>query len=211
LLLNAVTLGRPLLRIYNWAKPAVSIGYFQKFPSEIAAQGVDVVRRPTGGGLVDHRGDVTYTVVVPPSHFVAQLRAEESYNALHRCVVAAFKSLGMNATLSPHRCAPSPRSRDMVCFEKPTRYDVLLDGRKVAGAAQRRTKAGLLHQGSIWMGDDPAGAGSREKIMQALPRGFHEILGCQFVGYALEEEVASEARRLVDKRYGTREWNKNRR
>jgi lipoate-protein ligase A len=164
-----------------------------------------VVRRPTGGGLVDHRGDVTYTVVLPPTHPIALMRSEDSYNALHRCVVAAFRSLGWNAELSPHKNPPSPRAFDMVCFEKPTRYDVMLNGRKIAGAAQRRTRTGLLHQGSIWMGD---GGKTRPQIIRALPDGFREESKCEFAGYALGKEIAEEAQQLVEKRYGTGEWNK---
>jgi lipoate-protein ligase A len=207
LLVRAAEIGRPVLRLYDWAKPAVSIGYFQKFPEDLAAQGIEVVRRPTGGGLVDHRGDVTYTVVLPPTHRIAQECPQESYNILHRCVVAALKSVGIAATLAPNQKPGSPRPNASACMTNPTRFDVMFGDRKIAGAAQRRTKTGLLHQGSIWMGD---GGASREKIKAALPNGFQSVVGCSSEKFVLPAEVETAARQLMESRYAQREWNEKR-
>jgi lipoate-protein ligase A len=207
LLLNAEQLGRPALRIYDWSKPAVSIGYFQKFPDDLAAQGVEVVRRPTGGGLVDHRGDVTYTVVLPPTHRIARECPQQSYNILHRCIIAALQSLGVPASLAPNQKPGSPRPNASACMTNPTRFDVMLDGKKIAGAAQRRTKTGLLHQGSIWMGD---GGAMRQRIKAALPCGFEAVAGCAWENFLLPREVERQAQQLVKSRYALSEWNQKR-
>src|SRR5437867_4247531 len=89
-LLRTVNLrGRPLLRVYSWVRPAVSIGYFQKFPADLADQ-FEIVRRPTGGGLVYHGEDTTYTVIVPHHHKLYEMSTTEAYCAIHKAVAGAL-------------------------------------------------------------------------------------------------------------------------
>ncbi len=137
-----------LLRIYTWEKPAISMGYFQK-ASEIRSQvpnGVELVRRSTGGGLVDHRDDATYSLVIPSSNALARATPEEAYRVFHAGMCEAFQDAGIAAELAPE-CNPAGAG---ACFAGGyARFDVLIAGRKVAGAAQRRSRYGLLHQGSI--------------------------------------------------------------
>src|SRR5438876_9547937 len=89
LLRAAVERRRPLLRVYSWEQPAVSIGYFQKFPAHLAGK-IDIVRRPTGGGLVYHGEDTTYTVVVPPSHRLYGVATADAYCAIHKAIAVAL-------------------------------------------------------------------------------------------------------------------------
>ena len=132
----------PLLRIYRWARPAVSFGYFGKY-RDVAARWPDrdIVRRWTGGGEVPHGADFTYTLIVPRAHAFCRLRAPDSYRAIHECIAHLFGE----AALTEH-AAPTISG---ACFENAARFDVLIAARKVAGAGQRRTAHGLLHQGSI--------------------------------------------------------------
>jgi lipoate-protein ligase A len=139
-------LGAPVLRFYGWTELAASFGYFQKIAEiERATNLRPLVRRPTGGGLVPHDADWTYSVAVPPSHPWYQLRAEQSYERAHRWVQAAFARLGVSTELAPCARLEGPGQ----CFVGYEKHDVLQGGRKIAGAAQRRTKTGLLIQGSI--------------------------------------------------------------
>ena len=139
----------PIIRFYQWAEPSMSFGYFdsyssakEKFPDEE----LTIVRRWTGGGVVDHRQDVTYTMVIPRAHEWAGLRGAESYRIIHKAVEGMLRQMGIQAVLTQ-----SDFETDSVaCFEKPVTYDVVDSmGQKLAGAGQRRTKWGLLHQGSI--------------------------------------------------------------
>jgi lipoate-protein ligase A len=82
----------PVLRLYRWDVPAVSIGYFQ--PIDVVPQDRPFVRRYTGGGLVDHAGDVTYTVVLPRDHPVALSGTSGSYCTIHRALAAALNHAG---------------------------------------------------------------------------------------------------------------------
>ena len=137
----------PLLRVYRWDRPAVSFGYFGKFAEvERVWPGRDFVRRWTGGGIVPHGDDLTYTLVVPADHAFARLTARESYRCIHECVAAALREGGFAATVVA-RGAQAKVSD--ACFENAVAFDVLAAKGKIAGAAQRRTKWGLLHQGSI--------------------------------------------------------------
>ena len=136
----------PLLRVYRWARPAISFGYFEKVAELSAvAPGWEMVRRWTGGGVVVHGEDVTYTLIVPADHAFARLPARESYRRIHECIGAALLTSGVETSLAAATAAKVSTG----CFENPAEADVLAGDRKVAGAAQRRTRWGLLHQGSI--------------------------------------------------------------
>ncbi len=146
LLETAPSLGKPVLRFYSWTERAASFGYFQKI-AEVTAmtQLRPLVRRPTGGGLVPHDADWTYSVAIPPGHAWYALSAVDSYRRIHEWVRSGFAKLGVEAELAPtcRRAAPGQ------CFIGHEKFDVLLRGRKIAGAAQRRTRMGLLIQGSV--------------------------------------------------------------
>ena len=140
-LLRAVSV--PTLRLYRWAGSAVSFGYFGRYEEVRRAWPErEMVRRWTGGGVVPHGDDFTYSLMVPRGHALARVTAAESYRAIHEAVAQA---LAGSATLAGAAAAPSGSA----CFENPVTSDVLIAGRKAAGAAQRRTSAGMLHQGSV--------------------------------------------------------------
>jgi len=146
LLEHAARLGKPVLRFYGWTECAATFGYFQKFAETSALTPLrPLVRRPTGGGLVPHDADWTYSFIVPPGHDWHGLAAADSYRRLHEWVRDAFARVGVEAMLAPERRTAAPGQ----CFAGWERLDVLAHGRKLAGAAQRRNRSGLLIQGSI--------------------------------------------------------------
>ena len=146
LLQSAPELGRPVLRFYGWLEPAATFGYSQRY-AEIAklTKLRPLVRRPTGGGLVPHDADWTYSLVFPAGHFWHRLKAVESYRRAHEWIRDAFLTINVAATLAPERQKEIPGQ----CFIGAEKDDVLWQGRKIAGAAQRRTRGGLLIQGSV--------------------------------------------------------------
>ena len=146
LLEAAPSIGKPVLRFYGWTESAASFGYFQKF-AEVAAMTTlrPLVRRPTGGGLVPHDADWTYSAAIPPGHSWYALGAVDSYRRIHEWVRAGFEKLGVQTELA----ASCRRAQPGQCFVGHEKFDVLWQGRKIAGAAQRRTRTGLLIQGSV--------------------------------------------------------------
>jgi lipoyl(octanoyl) transferase len=146
LLENASQLGKPVLRFYGWTEPAATFGYFQRFSEvERATPLRPLIRRPTGGGIVPHDADWTYSAVFPPGHAWHSLKAEESYRRIHDWLRLAFAELKVETELA-HCCKKSLPGR---CFAGHEKFDLLWCGKKIAGAAQRRNKLGLLIQGSV--------------------------------------------------------------
>ncbi len=200
-------LGRPLLRFYGWDRPAISIGYTQKI--ELTERpGFAVVRRPTGGGVVCHDHDFTYTVTIPPSHPIAAMTRRESYRAINEAVRSGLRDAKVEAALADQEIPGSTERAAMVCFDNPTRYDLLADGRKIAGSAQRRTGDGILHQGSIHFGR--ALPIPRSTMQVILREGFARSLGIEFVEIGEVSAILDAARDLACQRYACDEWNRRR-
>ena len=183
LLKHASELGSVLLRFYEWDRPSVSIGFVQK--SEIVADRASytVVNRPTGGGVVYHDKDFTYSVVIPHEHWIASLNTVESYRVVHNALLIAFNALGIKGILVDKKQPKSDRAT-MQCFITPTKYDVLCeyDGKvqKFAGSAQRRTKTGILHQGSIIL---KSGLLERTRLNKVLKEAFEQEFNIIFKPY----------------------------
>ena len=152
-------------RHYEWRGAAFTFGFGQKaawvrgqLPPE---ERFDLCRRPTGGGIVDHRYDWTYALVIPREHGLWEARATESYRIVHECLAQALQQLGQPAVVKTQAdplesgglasSLPTP-SGPGICFQRAELYDVIHErtGEKIAGAAQKRNKHGLLFQGSIW-------------------------------------------------------------
>jgi lipoyl(octanoyl) transferase len=181
LLRTAAQRGRPLLRVYSWTKPAISIGYFQKFPPSDR----EVVRRPTGGGLVYHGEDTTFTVVAPPGHPLHRMRTSEAYCTIHQAV----------ARLTGAELQQTGKAQGQYeCFQKPVAGDVIANGRKLAGGAQRRNRDGMLHQGSI----------AARVTSEQLRRAF----GVEFAPYTLTGEEQAMVTWLADGKYQNDAWNR---
>jgi lipoate-protein ligase A len=180
----------PRFRHYEWRGPACTFGFSQKIAFVRAnlptTDHLDLCRRPTGGGIVDHRDDWTYALVLPRGHELYDARATQSYRSVHECLAAALVALGQPAEVKtvcepaescgseraregspashfvatgvpacevrPNRQAGTPAATPSgVCFKRAELYDVVnrTTGAKIAGAAQKRNKHGLLFQGSI--------------------------------------------------------------
>ena len=197
-------LGRPLIRIYEWDRPSVSIGYVQRYD---AAPGgaYTVVRRPTGGGVVYHDHDLTYTAVVPVDDPVCGLNRIDSYHVFHKAILDALKGFGVEGELSPDECGPVDRAT-MQCFTTPTRYDVVAAGKKCAGAAQRRTREGILHQGSISL---EALECDRKLLVKKLLPAFEKQFNMNFIDFKPDSALLRKATELTRTKYATEDWNKH--
>ncbi len=201
----------PVLRFYRWERPAVSFGCFQPW-TEVGAQfpGRERVRRPTGGGAVEH-GDggetATYALVVPRAGGALAALGERPAAAFRRVHGALAEALGAQGVRVVLHEAPVAASLGGACFyDQPVPGDLVLagDGRKVAGAAQRRTRAGLLHQGSLRV---PGGLD-----VPRLAAGFAAALrGTPPGGWTgLDPEVGRLAEELARTKYGQRAWTERR-
>ena len=190
----------PALRIYSWSQPCVSLGYFQK--SNLAPADRPMVRRYTGGGLVEHGKDLTYTLVFPANHPLTTAGTLASYKEIHQAIAQAIQESGTPC----HLATAQPNEDDPACFLKPVPADVLDSaGHKLAGAAQRRTKQGCLHQGSILF---PKTIPSR--LIELLPIALASCLQEAPTPSTLTQDEIQQADQLEKDRYSTREWNYSR-
>jgi lipoate-protein ligase A len=153
----------PVLRFYGWTELAASFGYFQKYADvERMTSLRPLVRRPTAGGLVPHDADWTYSVVFPTVHEWYLLTAIQSYERVHRWIQSAFAKLNIATEVAPERRQAGAGQ----CFVGYERFDLLWRGQKIAGAAQRRTRDGLLIQGSVQLPRIPTPRSEWERAMQ---------------------------------------------
>jgi lipoate-protein ligase A len=196
----ASQLGRPVSRFYGWTEPAASFGYSQKF--DVVARLTSLrplVRRPTGGGLVPHDADWTYSLVFPPGHWWYASRATESYQRVHEWLRDAFTKLNIRTELAPGR----HKELAGQCFVGAERFDVLWYGRKIAGAAQRRNRQGLLIQGSV-QPPEPLGEEDWRKAICDVAREKWRIQWSPFAPAAVLNQRAEE---LVRRKYARAEYN----
>ena len=148
----------PVIRFYGWNPATLSIGYFQKVEKEIdmeavRKQNIGFVRRPTGGRAVLHEHELTYSVIVSEAHPAMPKTVTEAYRVISEGILKGFHQLGLDAyfavpkTEADREALKSPHSA--VCFDAPSWYELVVEGRKVAGSAQTRQKGVILQHGSI--------------------------------------------------------------
>lgn len=162
----------PVLRVYRWLGEWGSIGYFGDLAEAAnALPGLEWVRRWTGGGTVDHRRDWTYTVVAPAGHALSGLRGADSYRLLHQALAETLRFENTDAQLA----SGAGQTGASLCFHNPVGFDLIdPQGVKLAGAGQRRTRHGLLHQGSLAAPCDPATSANRaKKLATCLAADWH--------------------------------------
>ncbi|MDX9991410.1 MAG: lipoate--protein ligase family protein [Anaerolineales bacterium] len=155
----------PTLRLYAWQPACLSLGYAQPYAdvdeSRLTAQGWEVVRRPTGGRAILHTDELTYSVCTSPHEPLMEGTVLESYNRIASGLLAACHSLGLPVSMEPH-APPAAAAQGAVCFEVPSAYEIVLDGKKLIGSAQARKREGILQHGSLPL------HGDLTRIVQAL-------------------------------------------
>lgn len=147
-----------ILHFYDWEGDAATYGHFIDPANFLNMEGVsrhllDLAKRPTGGGIIFHNCDFAFSVLVPSTHPNFSLNPLDNYAFINNRVIQAIAGMiHLPAELLPEEPKPLDPSCKHFCMAKPTRYDVMIQGKKVGGAAQRKTRFGYLHQGSISIG-----------------------------------------------------------
>jgi lipoate-protein ligase A len=189
------------MRVYAWRDPTISIGFSQEL-ERVQAEHRDwpVVRRWTGGGVVVHDGDWTYTLAAPQGGALCEMRATDSYHFIHESMLMALRECGITDCV----LQPESTSDGMgICFQEPAKFDLVHAGVKIAGAGQRRAKAGFLHQGTVQPLKVPEGFGLR--FAQQLAREVRIVTQAE-----AEAALLPVALDLVPRKYGSTEWTRHR-
>jgi lipoate-protein ligase A len=200
------TATEPTIRFYRWNRLALSFGYFGKF-ADVASYERDIVRRWTGGGIVFHGNDLTYSLVIPANDRVSVETSMSIYEKTHSAICRALAATRKGA----FQFAPALETRHSLksaignrsfneCFANPAPADVVWNGRKIAGAAQRRTRRGLLQQGSI----------QNVNLSREFEKNFAAQLSESQTDRTIDQKVLERATELATERYVTIAWLRRR-
>ncbi len=224
----------PVLRFYRWRPPAISVGYFQRLEEELdlaecKKQGIDYVRRITGGKAVLHDEELTYSFVILQELMPKSII--ESYKVISRAILIALKSLGLKPAMEEKvsRIRKSP-----LCFNDPSHYEIVVNGKKIVGSAQTRRNRRLLQHGSILIDFDIEKMSSLFKISSpavqikkrvsslnqelkrevkfknvatALKKGFEENSNVRLIPDGLTRKESVLAQEIAATKFSTKEWN----
>ena len=182
LAVEAVRLGRPLVRLYGWTTTTFSLGAFQRFADAAAAEAVatlPLVRRPSGGGGIVHGSDLTYAVAVPRDHPWGG-EPQVLYDAFHESLAAELRHRGVAAALHAGRDRAAGDEGRLLCFDRRARGDLVVqatgpdpDGHKIMGSAQRRLAGAVVQHGSLLLRESPGvGPAARHPGVENLHPGF---------------------------------------
>jgi lipoate-protein ligase A len=186
-----------VLRFYDWSEPTISFGYFGKFhEAQELAGSRSIVRRWTGGGIVPHGEDVTYSLIIAASDPAFQPSSRTIYHVVHEVIAESLRLMGIQTALAREAI---PKRNDS-CFVNPVVADVIEAGRKIAGAAHRRTRSGLLHQGSI----------QRDGLDERFRESMTAKLSEKIMREELSLTVLKASERLAMEKYATEAWLRRR-
>ena len=184
----------PVLRLYGWNPPALSYGRFQDAGMVLdlercRADRVTVVPRITGGGVIYHADELTYAIVCAPQHLPGETTVKESFRYLTGFLLTFYRELGLPAAYAADVDVDIARlgKRTPLCFAGRESYDILIDGRKIGGNAQRRLKKSIFQHGSIPLLDRVAtGIG----FLRERPAGLDlSVADLAMLGVRIPEEV----------------------
>ncbi len=197
----------PCIRFFNWdARPQATFGYVQKIvqaEEELKNHGINLfTRRMTGGGLVLHKDDLTFSLVFDlPSRIQPNL----IYTALHSAIQDELKKAGFLASVYEGKSDYNPQTaggKVQNCFTNPVADDLMQGGKKVLGGALRRFEKRVLYQGSLQIKDAES-----QKVKDALLKGFLKYLNIQnFENYILNRDFLNEAKQLAQTKYRSKDW-----
>lgn len=216
-----------VVRFYDWDPPGLSLGYFQRhieFPPErVRVLGAVVTRRTTGGGAILHKGEITFSIAGDDGWEPFAGPVKDSYHAIHLALAAGLAALDVRADL--RHGEPIDQAWGNAagrCFYCVTSYDLVAEGRKLVGSAQRRTGGRVLHHGSIPLDPNPMTPEAacvnalhgeplpRQQVIDALKQGLEEYFAIRLVEWQPSPELLSQATRIRQHKYATEEWLKRR-
>ncbi|WP_173427746.1 lipoate--protein ligase family protein [Aneurinibacillus tyrosinisolvens] len=150
---------KPSVRFYTWEPATLSIGYFEKVNQDINMEkvreyGLGFVRRPTGGRAVLHDKELTYSVVVSEKHPEMPAGVTDAYRIISLGLLEGFRSIGLQAEMANPKEEKYAEPSSAACFDAPSAYELVVEGRKVAGSAQTRQKGVILQHGAILLDMD---------------------------------------------------------
>lgn len=228
----------PLVRLYGWNPPALSLGRFQKAAEVLdlercRSDGVAIVRRVTGGGVIYHADELTYSLVCAPGHIPATSSIKDSFRVLTGFLLAFYRALGLDAAYAVDAASDGTRfgERTAFCFAGRESFDILAGGRKIGGNAQRRLKGVIFQHGSIPLHNravtgltymreqapehaegtaslsDCGVSGDRDGLLRELANAFSSYFDVELKMDTMSERERADMEKLLASRYASDLWN----
>lgn len=226
----------PTLRLYKWDRPSVSLGCFQKNADVdmvyCADAGIPIVRRPTGGRAILHNKELTYSFSIRTNNEFFSKGIFDSYKKISRALYLALQKVGIKPEIKMERNTSRQKIKGSpLCFQSTSYGELTIEGRKMAGSAQKRWNDGLLQQGSLpYLIDIPLihkvfrlkdmraedfvmtglmdvlPALKEETLMESIKKAFEEVFGIDIISAHPSEGEEALALRLQEEKYQTPEW-----
>lgn len=225
--------GVPVLRLYGWSPSAITLGRYQSIEcidrDTCRRDGVTVVRRITGGGAIFHDHELTYSVIWPGDNPETPVSTAGSFKKINAFIMETYRSFGMNPVYAADAGRESSPGRPNFCFSGNEDFDILIDGKKIGGNAQRRVREALLQHGSIPLAVDGAlaqryfrdpiddrnftslrEACGREigidELVRAVREAFCTVMGIDLSLQEIDGSAEGAIRSLVRNRYSLERW-----
>jgi lipoate-protein ligase A len=219
--------GAPTLRFYGWEAPTLSLGYFQTTRSREGhpdSRHAPLVRRASGGGAIVHDRELTYSLTIPDSLALAQGLGDSRalYRRVHDVFRSVFRRWGIRLQRFADSEVASPAGEPFLCFQRRTDEDLVLQGYKVLGSAQRRGRAGVLQHGSLLVSVSAAApqlpgivdlfgrCPTIPEVRDCLIEELGEGLGVQWQAGQLSAAERVALRQIRDAKFGSAEWTEKR-
>lgn len=237
-LLNLFQSGKPVFRTYSWEPEALSLGRFQNARKSLnletcARDGITVVRRITGGGIIHHKNELTYSLVCGQEDIASGVSVKESYRILCGFLLKFYRELGLEADFAWKTSVSGTKLGvpSIYCFAGKEEFDITVKGLKIGGNAQRRFKNIIFQHGSIpirlepenslkYLAEKPVDLDNQsaslvdmgattgiEMLKTLLKKSFFEYFNVQEDSVGLTGEEREEADRLLRDKYSTDRWN----
>jgi len=198
-----------ILRFFSWKAPGITYGYSQRRKQvETAARAAgkdipDMTRRPTGGGIVFHEDDVTFSFIFPSPELLFE--PHKTYEKLHNAINRKYRECGENFSLMSKKTESyAVNSPAMACFSKPVTLDILYNDRKVLGGALRKFGKRMLYQGSFQC------SGARRRISfhrRVITEALADQFGLEWQTRQFSKDMLDLTFKLAREKYRTEEWN----
>lgn len=221
--LEAGGAGQPTLRFYSWETPTLSLGYFQTTRSRAShpdSLHAPLVRRASGGGAIVHDRELTYSLAIPDT--LALGVARDLYRQVHDAFRDALRPWGIHPRRFAELETAGPAGEPFLCFQRRTDDDLVLQGYKVLGSAQRRGREGLLQHGSLLIAASVAAPqlpgigdliGHCPTLVEVRDAVIEKLGGLVGVHWRAGELSAAErvaADRIRDAQFGCIDWTEKR-
>ena len=221
----------PILRLYRWEEPSLSFGRFSHTKEvidweKLHVRDIPYVRRITGGGILVHGGDISYTLILPRS-FIQKKGIKQSYRYLCAFLIRLYQNLGLDAGFAED--LQLDKTQSAVCLAGTEAYDIIIGGRKIGGNAQRHTRDAMLQHGTVPLKIDSerfkglfleASGLSQAATLEGLHidtteaalteeilKVFYEIYGTKALKEPLSAKEQALAQKLFDEKYNREAWN----